>query len=242
MKSFIEKYVKPLKYHYLIVGALITLFSILQSAFPDFVGQSILLGIVLFGILVTFTYIFLEMQRISNKNKGSVDVLLVTLYEFFYIMFVLVFFLAVYQKFGKVFSFCLGLTIGLVIIRIFALIRRYFVMLEKIVHNIWAKRGIRFGCTLVILIFGLIVILYTNSQSELLSLPLEIDAVTLMQWFYLPLSGVILIGLMGVLLQGVLDIFKKNPEGIEKAIWKKSKLFLLIKKLKRKKLPLVIKK
>jgi hypothetical protein len=89
---------------YLMLGALILLFSFLQGAFSESPYRTFLLGLVLTAIFIMF-YITLSRILFNNKSSSLVGII----YTLFNLFFFFVFMLLCFKEYGTSFAFSTGI-------------------------------------------------------------------------------------------------------------------------------------
>lgn len=244
MEELINKYVLPLKNTYIILGALITLFSLLQGAFSDIPTGNFLLGTILFGILFIFLSIAVNTFKIIHKEK--LFPLTVAISFFIFIIFIATLFISIYIKFEETFMIFLGITMAFLGITFILRLRFYLVIFQK-KKNLIFQKVIRL--TLFFLVIFLVFYLLSQASPNLNSFTLKLDEInksisfnqtqinpfkdiTGGEWFtvfsvifFMLYSSIILFFLF-------IEIFLKKPFCSDKYIWEKSKLFKFIEKIK----------
>ncbi len=230
MNEFIKREIKPLKDQYLIVGALIAIFTLLQTAFKDSSINYILLGLILSGISFVFINIIYNTIKIQSKEPSTS--LSSTIYSFSLVIFVIFFLLIVYQNFDKVFLFMCGITFGFLFTLIFAKTRIYLIIFQKRLNSKIIKKLVRiiFMIIFISIVFLLLRYLDYNSGSNLKN-GLEVGEITPFRIFALTFGSILSLGFLIGFIVLLIDIFKKEPLWSERYIWEKTKLYAIKNRL-----------
>jgi hypothetical protein len=235
MKEFIKDYITPLKDYYLIIGALIALFTLLELAFEDYVTKDFLLGIILFGLLIMFFYVVKDTFYIDIKRRKPQ--LIPTIYVLILIIFVISLFLSIFKEYDKVFMALSGIFIAILEMILLAKIRGYFVIFQKRFKRTWIKRILRITFTLIFFISLGLLSQYLGLKIGILpenpSLEIEINNLTSGGWFLLILMWFNSFWAIVFSILNLVDIFKKEPMYAKNFVWEKSQIYDLIQKFKK---------
>lgn len=231
MDTFINKTIKPLRERYLLVAGLIVIFSLLKDAFQESPINYILLGLILSSIvfiLITIIYKTFKASLVEN-NANLVSML----YSFVLIIFGILFLINFYLIYDKVFLFMCGMLLAIFLTILFSDIRIYLIILQNKLNSKLIKKLIRIIFLITFCILSNFIINYsvmesgynleTNTWEEEIT-SYEIFFITFMFIF----SFTFLIGFIILFI----DVFRKNPLYSKKYKWERTKLSILINKLK----------
>lgn len=126
MDNLIRNYIDPYKTQFLMLGALIILFTLLKS-FSENLVAIFLLGLLSFAILTIF---FSILSGFFFNFKRRLNLLDVT-YEVFFLLFFLGFFFLIWTEFGEPFMVSLGIFASYVSVAIFKEMRHWLVIFHR---------------------------------------------------------------------------------------------------------------
>jgi hypothetical protein len=221
LEKFYKTFIEPLRYNYIIIGALIVIFQLLQAGFGEHSLNYFLLGAILFGIFIVLIITLIKTIIISFATEGSISGIALI---FFYPLFALTFFGLSFIKFGKVFSAFIGFSIGFVILALSVDIRNLYLLGFKKIDfknkrsEWWIKKII--SIIFLIFTFSLIIgystvfhystewMFYENSSTDITSL--NEGELLAFSALYLPMLNFLLL-----IIISFIDIFRKSPLYIE---------------------------
>jgi len=204
MKKLIEDYITPFKTEYIILGALIILFSALKS-FDENPFSIFLMGLTSFVIFLIFLYLLVDVFLINARSKTLTVLELV--FCIFFFLFFFGFFLLIFTQFEKQFPVFLGIFLGFFSVAIWREIRWGFIILHR---NLTPKFKIPFFIfNFIIIILFLILFHFLNQGlSNILEKTIEnFNSVDIFIITFYIISLLIFISFIFIFLT---DMFKKR--------------------------------
>lgn len=224
--TFYNKFIIPFKIEYLIIGALIVIFGALNSVFGEGSTYGLfLLSLTLFFIVIFFLIILSKIFLILNgKEKGN---FIGTIFFFSYFAFVLVFFVASYQKFENLFKPFFGIAYAFFILFLLGTLRDlHIVILNKIkisrkFWNIFVKKIAGVALIIILLILWIIIFYQFGTNIDFSNYTPDFNF-----WFIF-FSGIFfVVAIIGT----IIDMFHKNPPGSKNiSTWKDLRIVDLFK-------------
>lgn len=231
MELIYEKFIKPNKNDYIVLGALILLIEILGDLFAGHLMLNFLISIPLFVISILLLNLAFKGNRDYHRNKVTIWTLL---YIILFGVFVLSFFIAALSKYPTPFTVYFSLICGLFLLLILIEFRTYIVILQLKIKKTSHKRIIRILFLILILILWIYITLLIDGAIGIESLKMKFNSFEGMkslsdgEWFYLILIFVNFFSFGTLTLMNFFDIFKKEPIGYKNRKWKKTRLARLI--------------
>jgi hypothetical protein len=241
MKSLYEVYIKPDKEHYYLIGAIIAMIGILKIVFEDHIALDFLIGISLFFLSMIFFSLILRMEKKSLKDNKNFT-FWTLFYEILFIIFIITFFVASYSKYPLPFGIFIALFLVFVLHRILAFLRGYFVIFQKRFKKRITKIIFRIIFLIVLIFLFWLINTFIISRFDIYNFGTKLESKETFSlisadewsWYVFMMSNSFFFFIL--CLMSFIDVFKKEPTGYKNLVWKNSKLYQLINKIKKRKM------